>query len=104
LVARPPHHGDPIEEARKALQQLRDAPDWDEPTPVVHVNVQAPARRTSPPAPPPAPPAGTLQIVVQGVGGVFQRLPKWGAVIVAVVAIIVGAWVYLAIHGKAPSP
>ena len=94
---------DPLELARSALQELRAAPDWNEATPVVHVNVQPPAARRSSPPPPPrrslaAPDRGTLQIVV----AVFQRFPPWGAVLVAVVLIL--AWAYLAVHGKAPVP
>lgn len=93
-------HDDPLEGARSSLQKLRAAPDWDEATPVVHVNVQQqPAAKRSPPPPPPP---GTLQIVLQFAGGALQRMPAWGVVVVAVVAI--AAWVYLAVHGKAPVP
>lgn len=90
-------HDDPLEGARSSLQRLRAADDWNEATPVVHVNVQPPAaRRSTPPAPKPDP--GWRQSVVV----VFQRFPPWGAVLVAIVAIL--AWVYLAVHGKAPVP
>lgn len=97
-MARLPQRNDPLELARSALQALRSADDWDEPTPVVHVNVQqaTAARRSTPPAPKPDP--GWRQSVVV----VFQRFPPWGAVLVAIVAIL--AWVYLATHGKAPVP
>lgn len=100
MVARPPQRNDPLELARSALQALRAADDWDEPTPVVHVSVQqaAAARRSTPAAPKPAPEPGKLQALVV----VFQRFPPWGAVLVAIVAIL--AWVYLATHGKAPVP
>ncbi len=94
---------DAIAKARAGLQKLRDASDWNEATPVVHVNVQqaAAARRTTPAAPKPPDP-GKLQIVVVAVRDVFHRFPPWGAVVVAVVAIL--AWAYLAVHGKAPVP
>lgn len=96
-------NNDPLEAARAELQRLRVAPDWNEATPVVHVSVQPPAARRSSPPPPPrrslaAAPERTLQVVV----AVFQRFPPWGAVLVAVVLIL--AWAYLAVHGKAPVP
>ena len=91
---------DPLEGARSSLQKIRAAKDWDEATPVVHVSVQQPPAAKRTPAPPPPP--GTLQIIVQGVGGLFERFPKWGGVLVAVVAIL--AYVYLATHGRAPAP
>lgn len=94
----PPRPSNSLEAARSELQRLRGAPDWDESTPVVHVNVQqaAAARRSTPAAP--KPDAGWRQSVVV----VFQRFPPWGAVLVAIVAIL--AWAYLAVHGKAPVP
>lgn len=102
-MERRPLHNDPIELARSELQKLRAADDWNEPTPVVHVNVQqaAAARRSTPPAPKPADP-GKLQIIVVAVRDVFHRFPPWGAVLVAVA--LIAAWAYLAVHGKAPVP
>lgn len=100
---------DPLEEARASLQRLRKADDWNEATPVVHVNVQPPAARRSTPPPPPAPrslraPAqqSTLQIVLTFAGGAIQRMPPAG--IVAVAIALIAAWAYLAVHGKAPVP
>lgn len=92
-----PRQSDPLDGARSELQALRASKDWDEATPVVHLSVHqaAAARRSTPPAPKPAP--GWQSVVV-----VFQRFPPWGAVLVAVVAIL--AWAYLAVHGKAPIP
>lgn len=85
---------DPLEAARAELARLRQADDWDEPTPLqVHLNMPPAAKRS--PAPPPP---SKLQVVV----AVFQRFPPWGSVVVAVVLII--AWAYLAVHGKAPIP
>jgi hypothetical protein len=92
-MARPLRQSDPLEGARAELQRLRQAEDWNESTPVVHVNVQPAAKRSTP-----APPPSKLQVVVQ----VFQRFPPWGAVLVAIVLIL--AWAYLAVHGKAPVP
>lgn len=98
-MARLLRQSDPLEAARAELAKLREADDWDEPTPLqVHVNVPPAAKRT--PAPPAQP--GTVVVVLQTVGGVFKRMPPWGAVVVAVVLIV--AWAYLAVHGKAPVP
>jgi len=86
-------NNDPLDGARDSLRKLRAAGDWNEATPVVHVNVQPPPHRTPRPTDP-----SKLRIVV----AVFQRFPPWGAVIVAIVLIL--AWAYLAAHGKAPVP
>lgn len=91
---------DPLEGARRQLRQLRDSRDWDEATPVVHVNVQPPP---APPAPPPQrtpppPPAPWWRDVLQLAG----RMPAWGIVVVFLAFIV--AWVVLALHGKAPVP
>jgi hypothetical protein len=94
-------HDDPLEGARSSLQKLRKADDWNEATPVVHVNVQQPqplARRTT--APPKG--EGVIVMVVRVVGQGFQRMPPIG--IVLIFAMLIAAWVFLAIHGKAPSP
>lgn len=98
---------DPLELARAELQKLRDADDWNEATPVVHVNVQPPAARRSTPPPPPrslrAPAQqSTLQVVLTFAGGAINRMPPAG--IVAVAIALIAAWAYLAVHGKAPVP
>lgn len=110
----PPRNHDPIEAAREALQRLRSAEDWDEPTPVVHVNVhQAPAaRRSSPPPPPLLPPSplrsaaprsdSVVLVVLRIVGQSVQRMPPLGLVLIFLVLIL--AWVYLAVRGKVPVP
>ncbi len=107
-----PPHSDPLERARAALQALRAADDWNEPTPVVHVNVHqaAAARRSSPPPPPPAPPRslaaprsdGVVVLVLRIVGQGVQRMPPVGLVLIFALLILV--WAYLAVHGKAPVP
>ncbi len=97
-------HDDPLEGARSSLQKLRAADDWNEATPVVHVNVQQQppqplaARRTT--APPKG--EGVIVMVVRVVGQGFQRMPPIG--IVLIFAMLIAAWVFLAIHDKAPSP
>jgi len=91
-------NNDPLDGARDSLRKLRAADDWNEATPVVHVNVQPPPPRTPAPPPPRTTDPSKLRIVV----AVFQRFPPWGAVIVAIVLIL--AWAYLAAHGKAPVP
>ena len=94
-------HNDPLEGARSSLQKLRAADDWNEATPVVHVNVQqaAAARRSTPPAPRPE---STVLVVLRIVGNGFQRMPPIGLVLIF--AMLILAWVYLAVHGKAPVP
>lgn len=94
-------HDDPLEGARESLQKLRAAPDWDEATPVVHVNVQ-PARRSTPkpPAALPPPQESTIIVVLRIVGQGFQRMPPIGLVLIF--ALLIAAYVYLAVHGKAP--
>jgi hypothetical protein len=96
----PRRSGDPLDDARSSLQTLRAAEDWDEPTPVVHVNVQqaAAARRSTPPPPREPVVLVVLRIVGQGV----QRMPPLGVVLIF--AMLIAAWVFLAIHGKAPIP
>jgi hypothetical protein len=68
----------------------------------VHVNVQ-PSRRQQrskrPAAPPPPQPPGTSSFC-EFVGQAVQRMPPWGVVIVFVV--LIAAYAYLAVHGKAP--
>ncbi len=107
---------DPLDAARAELQRLRDADDWNEATPVVHVNVQqAPAaRRSTPPAPPPAPALaaaprslvpsreGIVFVVLRIVGHGVQRMPPVGLVLIF--AMLIVAWVFLAVNGKAPVP
>lgn len=106
---------DPLEAARSDLQRLRDAQDWNESTPVVHVNVQqAPAaRRSTPPPPPPAAPVtvrthspprseGVVLVVLRIVGQGVQRMPPLGVVLIF--AMLIAAWVFLAVNGKAPVP
>ncbi len=94
-------HGDPLDGARSALQKARNAPDWDEQTPVVHVNVQPPPpaalRSTRPPRSEPVV-IVALRIVGQG----FSRMPPLGLVLIF--AMLILAWAYLAVHGKAPVP
>lgn len=90
---------DPLEAARAELARLRQADDWDEPTPLqVMVNMPPAAKRTTPPAPAPS----SLQVVLQVGRDAVHRMPAWGVVVVSVVGI--AAWVYLAVHGKAPIP
>ena len=98
-------HDDPLDGARSSLQKLRAADDWNEATPVVHVNVQQQpqpqplaARRTT--APPKG--EGVIVMVVRVVGQGFQRMPPLG--IVLIFAMLIAAWVFLAMNGKAPSP
>lgn len=103
---------DPLDGARAELQRLRAATDWNEATPVVHVNVQqAPAARRSTPPPPPllAPPRslaprseGAVLVVLRIVGQGVQRMPPVGVVLIF--AMLIAAWVYLAVNGKAPVP
>ncbi len=88
-------HDDPLEGARESLQNLRAARDWDEATPVVHVNVQ-PARRSTPKPPQ----ESTIIVVLRIVGQGFQRMPPIGLVLIF--ALLIAAYVYLAVHGKAP--
>lgn len=106
-------HSDPIEGARSELQSLRNATDWNESTPVVHVNVQqaAAARRSSPPplpAPLPAPRSmaapreGVIVLVLRIAREGVNRMPPLGVVLIF--AMLIAAWVVLAIHGKAPIP
>lgn len=112
MAERRPLHSDPIELARSELQKLRAADDWNEPTPVVHVNVHqaAAARRSSPPPPPLLPVVRSaaprsepvIVVVLRIVGQGFQRMPPLGVVLIF--ALLIAAWVYLAIHGKAPVP
>lgn len=92
--------GNPLEAARSELQRLRAARDWDEATPVVHVNVQqaAAARRSTPPPPREGVVLVVLGIVKQGV----LRMPPLGVVLIFAMMIL--AWAYLAVHGKAPVP
>ncbi len=89
-----------LEGARSSLQALRAAPDWDEATPVVHVNVQqaAAARRSTPPPPR----EGVVLVVLRIVGQGVQRMPPLGVVVIF--AMLILAWAYLAVHGKAPVP
>jgi hypothetical protein len=100
MAQRLPRPSDPLDGARESLQRLRAARDWDEATPVVHVNVQPPARRSTPPAPKPS--EGTLLVVLRIVGQGVQRMPPIGVVLIF--AMLILAWVYLAVHGKAPIP
>lgn len=98
---RPRHSGgNPLEAARSELQALRKSRDWDEATPVVHVNVQqaAAARRSTPPPPREGVVLVVLGIVKQGV----SRMPPLGVVLIF--AMLILAWAYLAVHGKAPVP
>lgn len=99
-MANRPLHSDPLEGARSELQKLRAAPDWDEATPVVHVNVQqaAATRRSTPPPPREGVVVLVLGIVKQGV----SRMPPFGVVLIF--AMLILAWAYLAVHGKAPVP
>jgi hypothetical protein len=93
-------HSDPLDGARSALQKLRAASDWNEATPVVHVNVQqaAAARRSTPPPPREGVVLVVLGIVKQGV----LRMPPVGVVLIF--AMLILAWAFLAMHGKAPVP
>lgn len=102
---------DPLDAARSELQKLRDSDDWNEATPVVHVNVQqAPAARRSTPPPPPLPVArsltpareGVVFVVLRIVGHSVQRMPPVGLVLIF--AMLIAAWVFLAVNGKAPVP
>jgi len=97
---RPRPSGNPLDDARSALQGLRAASDWNEATPVVHVNVQqaAAARRSTPPPPREGVVVLVLGIVKQGV----SRMPPLGVVLIF--AMLILAWAYLAVHGKAPVP
>jgi hypothetical protein len=97
---RPRPSGDPLEAARSSLQKLRSTTDWDEATPVVHVNVQqaAATRRSTPPPPR----EGVILVVLRIVGQGVQRMPPLG--IVLIFAMLILAWAYLAVHGKAPVP
>lgn len=104
----PSRQSDPLDGARAALQKLRESDDWNEATPVVHVNVQAPARRSSPP-PPPLPARslapsreGVVFVVLRIVGQGVQRMPPAGVVLIF--AMLIAAWVFLAVNGKAPVP
>lgn len=95
---RPSEH---LDGARNALQKLRSSNDWDEPTPVIHVNVQqAPAAARASTRPPPR--EGVVLVVLRIVGQGVQRMPPVGIVIIFGMLIL--AWAYLAVHGKAPVP
>lgn len=90
-------HNDPLEGARDSLQKLRAAGDWNEATPVVHVNVQQAAAKT------PLPPReGVVLVVLRIVGQGVQRMPPIGVAIIF--AMLIAAWAYLAAHDKAPVP
>jgi len=91
---------DPLDEARAELALLRDSDDWNEPTPVVHVSVQqaAAARRSTPPPPR----EGVVLVVLRIVGQGVQRMPPIGVVLIF--AMLIAAWVFLAVNGKAPVP
>lgn len=106
MAQRLPQRSDPLEAARSELQKLRAADDWNEPTPVVHVNVQqaAAARRSSPPPPRSlaAPREGVIVLVLRIAREGVNRMPPIGVVLIF--AMLIAAWVYLAIHGKAPVP
>ncbi len=93
---RPSEH---LDSARNALQKLRKSGDWDEPTPVINLTVQqAAAAQRTPPPPREGVVVLVLGIVKQGVG----RMPPLG--IVLIFAMLILAWAYLAVHGKAPIP
>ncbi len=94
-----PRQTDPLESARESLKKLRAADDWDEPTPVVHVHVPPlPTRPTPLPPPRSIAPRNSIELA----GSALKRFPPWGGVLVAIVAILVYA--YLALHGKTPPP
>jgi hypothetical protein len=92
------HSGDPLEKARAALSKLREADDWDEPTPLqLHVYPPPASRRSTPPPPP-----TRLQVVLNFFAPVVHRVPAWGLVLLGLACL--AAWVFLAINGKAPVP
>jgi len=90
---------DPLDGARSSLQKLRAADDWNEATPVIHVNMPPPAARRSTPPPPRE---GVVLVVLRIVGQGVQRMPPVG--IVLIFALLILVWAYLAVHGKAPVP
>jgi hypothetical protein len=100
---------DPLELAESALEELREADDWEEPTkPQIMINLPAaavppPAERRPSPAPvstlaSSAPPATPTAVVVT----IWRRFPPWGGVLVAVVLIV--AYTVLRLAGlRAPA-
>lgn len=94
---------DPLDQAEQALEELRDATDWDEPTaPQIMINIPPASERL--PRPPRTP--GALMTSSSTPSGgtviaIWRRLPPWGGVVVAVVAIV--AYTVLALAGKLPS-
>jgi hypothetical protein len=97
---------DPLELAESALDELRDADDWEEPTkPQIMINLPAAAippaaeRRPSPaPLASSAPPATPTAVVVT----IWRRFPPWGGVLVALA--VIGAYLWLRLAGmKAPA-